>query len=457
MLGLRMFEVPALQPPYSAICYIVCTWPDGSATRASGVIVGENDVLTALHAVFDEDRGGWAQTTVVYPGADTSPVFTDPFGAYADVGSIVGRAANWDLDGDGLLTAQESQGDLALIGLDSRIGDVTGWISLADVPNEFTGVIAGYPARGTGLMVESDTATVPGDADVYDVASGLGAGASGGPLLYSSGGVTYVAGVLSSGTFNDALSTYASLFSPGTWQWLQDAMAANDTLIGLAPGAAESASTSILIGTSGDDSYTGGASRDVFTGFAGNDTFDGSSGLDTAIYSGTLASHAITVLAPNELQVADTVPLRDDTDLLLNVERVQFDDYTVAFDVQGNAGMVYRLYEVALGRAPDVGGFGFFINAMDNGVTLTQVAADLISSNEFQSRFGANISDTQFVTLLYEMALHREPDAGGLAFHVYSLAIGDSRADVVTHFSESQEEQANVIGQIQNGMVFVHG
>ena len=44
--------------PYRAICYIVCTWSDGSRTSASGVVVGVNDVLTAMHVVYDASRGG---------------------------------------------------------------------------------------------------------------------------------------------------------------------------------------------------------------------------------------------------------------------------------------------------------------------------------------------------------------------------------------------------------------
>ena len=48
-----MYEINArTSEPYSSICYIVCEWSDGSLTRASGVIVGVNDVLTAHHVVY---------------------------------------------------------------------------------------------------------------------------------------------------------------------------------------------------------------------------------------------------------------------------------------------------------------------------------------------------------------------------------------------------------------------
>src|SRR4051812_23459508 len=98
------------QAPYSAVCYIRCDWADGTSTRASGVVVGYNDVLTALHVVFDDAKGGWAQHITIIPGADTSPFFTSPFSSYSNVAMVEGRSANWDLNGDGFLTAAESAG-----------------------------------------------------------------------------------------------------------------------------------------------------------------------------------------------------------------------------------------------------------------------------------------------------------------------------------------------------------
>ena len=49
-----MYEITQrTEAPYRAICYIECTWVDGSRTSASGVVVGVNDVLTAMHVVYD--------------------------------------------------------------------------------------------------------------------------------------------------------------------------------------------------------------------------------------------------------------------------------------------------------------------------------------------------------------------------------------------------------------------
>ena len=38
----------------------------------------------------------------------------------------------------------------------------------------------------------------------------------------------------------------------------------------------------------------------------------------------------------------------------MNVERLDFSDAHLAFDVDGNAGQIYRLYKAAFARTPDL-------------------------------------------------------------------------------------------------------
>lgn len=451
-----MYEIAATsQSPYSSVSYLRTLWPDGSMTRASGVVVGLNDVLTALHAVFDTDRGGWARRIDVYPGADTQPYFSAPFGVFNQVGSIVGRAPNWDTDADGLLTSQESEGDLAVIGFAERIGDTAGWLPVAALPVDFGGVAAGYPARGTGLMGELVLADASSTYGVYHVNAGLGAGASGGPLLYSSGSVTSVVGVLSSGTADNSDSTYAGLFGTGTWTWLHAAMAANDTLLGLPPGSAPAAGPSVYMGTAAGDVIVGSAGRDVFSGLSGDDVFDGSDGIDTAVYGGPRASYSLAHVSSSEMHVIDSVQSRDGRDTLRNVERIRFDDLGVAFDVDGSAGQAYRLYGAAFGRVPDLPGLGFQMNALDSGLTLAQVAGNFLASPEFANTYGSTLTDEEYVTQLYANVLKRAPDGGGLQYHLEELGSGLSRAVVLTHFSESPENKALLIGTMELGMAYV--
>ncbi len=234
-----MFEVASRSVfPYSTVTYITVQWPDGTRSSGSGVVVGPNDVLTAMHVVFNSDRGGWASELAIYPGADTKPVLKAPFGVFGDESwRINSRASNWDVDGDGLLVDSEAQFDLALVGLSERIGDLTGWLGTRNDRSDGAATMLGYPGRGTGLMAESVFADASSRWGVFDIDSGLGAGASGGPLIRTNAdGSTYVVGVLSSGNTSHTSSSYAALFGQGTWDWFTRVLASNDDLIGSSSG-----------------------------------------------------------------------------------------------------------------------------------------------------------------------------------------------------------------------------
>ncbi len=194
---------------------------------------------------------------------------------------------------------------------------------------------------------------------------------------------------------------------------------------------------------------TGNSLNNTFRGSAANDVIAGDSGTDTMLFTGARAGYTLTRGSGDALTVSGS----DGTDSLSSVERLKFADVNVAMDVNGNAGQAYRLYQAAFNRTPDIGGLGYQMNALDTGLALSQVAQNFISSPEFSATYGA-LNTSQFVTQLYANVLHRAPDSGGLAYHVARLESGVARADVLVGFSESPENQAALIGTIQNGMVY---
>ena len=138
-----------------------------------------------------------------------------------------------------------------------------------------------------------------------------------------------------------------------------------------------------------------------------------------------------------------------------NVERVAFNDNTLAFDVDGVAGQTYRLYEAAFDRDPDAEGLGFWIDNYDVGnVDLVHMAEFFMQSEEFTRLYGAeeSLSDEAFLTLLYANVLDRIPDQAGFDFWSDAQANGVNRAEVLQHFSESVENYANVAGEISDGI-----
>ncbi len=84
-----------------------------------------------------------------------------------------------------------------------------------------------------------------------------------------------------------------------------------------------------ISGLGGNDIINGSGGNDLLTGGAGNDTIDGGAGLfDTAVYSGARAQYTLSFINTGNLAgtVIDTVPGRDGTDTLTNVEFLKFSD-----------------------------------------------------------------------------------------------------------------------------------
>lgn len=137
-----------------------------------------------------------------------------------------------------------------------------------------------------------------------------------------------------------------------------------------------------------------------------------------------------------------------------DVYRFQFDNQSLAMDVEGASGQAYRLYKAAFDRTPDQEGLGYWIDAFDHGADLTGVASSFIASPEFAAMYGANSTDTNFVTLLYNHVLHRDPDAEGNAYWLNALQQDVSRGSVLASFSESPENIAQTAQLIANGIQY---
>jgi len=220
--------------------------------------------------------------------------------------------------------------------------------------------------------------------------------------------------------------------------------------------ATPTAGSDNLIGTVAGDDISGLAGRDLLIGLAGDDSLNGGADLDTAGYGGARGNYTVVYNpATGGITVTDGSGV-DGIDALVEIERLAFADRNLAFDINGNAGQTYRLYQAAFARQPDVPGLSFWIGQMDLGAALPSVASQFIGSAEFTAKYGANPSNADFVTLLYQNVLNRLPDAGGLAFWVNQLdAATISRPEVLIGFSESTENQVALIGVLQLGIEYL--
>jgi hypothetical protein len=255
---------------------------------------------------------------------------------------------------------------------------------------------------------------------------------------------------------NGTIIGHTTVGSDGTWR-IPSVVVPNGSysVSVVSSDAAENATTSssrIDFNIASTANITGDKNNNVIIANSSNNGIDGGAGFDTVVYGTARANYTVQKAAWG-YSVVDKTGAQG-TDTLVNVERIHFsDDNWVALDLDGNAGQVYRMYQAALDRTPDPRGYAFWLDQMDQGVSLDKVAELVLANKEATDIYLSNPTDSYFITQLYHHVLHREPDAAGLAWWLQNVQYS-SRAHVLALFTESPENQAQVIGTIQNGIEY---
>ena len=100
---------------------------------------------------------------------------------------------------------------------------------------------------------------------------------------------------------------------------------------------------------------------------------------------------------------------------------------------------VYRLYRAFFGREPDAIGWDYWMSVYVAPQTnLESISNDFVLSDEFQNTYGA-LDDAEFVRLVYNNVMDREPDVEGNTHWIGALDGGYSRGALMLAFSESEE------------------
>ena len=128
-------------------------------------------------------------------------------------------------------------------------------------------------------------------------------------------------------------------------------------------------------------------------------------------------------------------------------------------EFQGRLAPLVRLYFAYFQRIPDYAGLQYWIGAMypqgePSGLSLQSVSQAFAASPEFERSYSA-LGEEDFVRLVYQNVLGREPDAAGQAHWVGQLQRGLSRGALMLQFSESAEYQAFHQGSTEVVMTYV--
>ncbi|HQU42051.1 MAG TPA: DUF4214 domain-containing protein, partial [Pirellulales bacterium] len=95
-------------------------------------------------------------------------------------------------------------------------------------------------------------------------------------------------------------------------------------------------------------------------------------------------------------------------------------------------------------RAADPQALDYFGTLLKTGLSVEQLDEDLVSSGEYFSSRGGGTNDG-FLDALYQDALGRTPDPGGLSTFEAMLAAGASRAQVADVVFGSTEYQQDLV------------
>ena len=182
-----------------------------------------------------------------------------------------------------------------------------------------------------------------------------------------------------------------------------------------------------------------------FYGSAAPDKVTGTSFVDVVKQTSTISSNQLTKLSDGSWQIQNKLsPSNSDT--LVNVERIEFNDMSVALDVSGPAGQVAKILGAVFGTSylnnTEYAGIG--LAYLDDGMSyldLCSLAAD-----------AAGLSTPELlVTALLRNATGFEPTALSKAPYLQSISSGASYGSVVQQIADSSiNEQSIKLTDIAN-------
>ena len=98
---------------------------------------------------------------------------------------------------------------------------------------------------------------------------------------------------------------------------------------------------------------------------------------------------------------------------------------------------VFRMYKICLQRDPDAGGFSYWVDQLNSGKkTGAEAVFNFYESNEMKNRA---LPNDQYLARLYEGIMGRAPDAGGYSYWMEMMNAGMSRPYVISGFLTSKE------------------
>jgi len=243
-------------------------------------------------------------------------------------------------------------------------------------------------------------------------------------------------------TFFQAPYSGVYYIDPSWWQG--PTLATREAAIGVYEDLDTAPRTNVITGTPDNDIIDDTIDADIVDGGAGVNTFSVFSPRES--YTVTLEDGIVSLSHRDYPYVVDQ---------LENIDRIWFTDGYISFETEGYVSEAYRLYQAAFARQPDEAGLGYWISNMSDGMPLYTVAASFLETEEFVGLYGESPSNADILTQLYWNILDRAPDQGGFDYWMELLeAEAIDTADLLVAFSESVENTARTYDEMNAGYFF---
>jgi hypothetical protein len=218
-----------------------------------------------------------------------------------------------------------------------------------------------------------------------------------------------------------------------------------------------------ITGGNGNDTINAGDGNDTISGVLNFDTIDGGAGFDVLMLQGAFADWTVSLAgsavvfnsttatgasagAPSNAQVSNVELVQ------IAQEAAELTQFSYAIlPEEGNAADAMRLYQTALGRSADIEGAQFWLDAIENGATVQQLATDFAGSTEFSTIWSAVSTNTELVTQIYQNAFGEAPDQAGLDFWVTALDDGLSTGDFIAQIAMTDRAATDITNVIVVG------
>ena len=244
--------------------------------------------------------------------------------------------------------------------------------------------------------------------------------------------------------------------SPGYWGYVGDAVGASIIDAGQ---QTINFGTRIekAIGSAMDDTLVGDEFDNWLVGAAGNDKLDGGAGIDTALIHAPRATATLTRLNDGSTVAQWTLKRGAEVDKLTGIERVEFSDYGIALDSEGNAGEAAKLLGVLIGAdsLSDRGLVAAVLDYADTGLDLEAmltIGLDLL--------LGESPSGSAVVNLLHQALTGVDASPALLADYGDRIDRGDmSPVELALLAAETDLNSANLdlVGLSSNGLAYALG